>query len=284
MVRLSATCIGLLSAAASAHALTLNVTSLLPEDSIVQNTTAALAPWKEVCQALSADPSNPLCQTFASIAENSLKDTENPCARQDAADALIFASNFGNATLITLAQIFVQQPANSVRGFANPFCQRAPLSSQLIGLYPCQFASSVDQTDGDPGALPLGVTDPVSPPGSCLVHPAGPIEDGTQLVDVIDLSEIPGTVSQSSPVSESPAPTSSVSVPPSTASDAPSSNEGAVIIADTTMQPRAPSSTSDTGESSVLALMSADIVALNKLLTPSATAASPRMVKKRRAL
>ncbi len=49
MVRLSATCVGLLSAAASAHAATLNVTSLLPDDSIVQNTTAALAPWQKLC-------------------------------------------------------------------------------------------------------------------------------------------------------------------------------------------------------------------------------------------
>lgn len=152
------------------------------------------------------------------------------------------------------------------------------MSSQLIGLYPCQFASNVNQTDGDPGALPFGVTTPVSPPGSCPVHPGGPIEDGTQLVDVIDLSEIPDTAS------ESPAPTSSVFVPPSTASDAPSSNEGAVIIADNTVQPRVPSSARDAQESNLIALMSADIAALTQFLTPSATAVSPRMVRKRRAL
>ncbi len=158
-------------------------------------------------------------------------------------------------------------------------------------LYPCQFASSVDQTDGDPGALPFGVTSPVSPPGSCPVHPAGPIEDGTQLVDLIDLSDIPNQVpglpdpTSSAPIpdatsSEStPDPTSSVSVPPSTASDAASSNEGALIVADTE-----PSSASDASPSSVTALLSADVAALTQFLTPRETAVGPRIVRKRRVL
>lgn len=107
-----------------------------------------------------------------------------------------------NEEMIRLAQIFVQQPRNSVREayraffFVNlmiylslqpskaqvPYCQVAPKNAELTGLFHCQFSSSDFSTfSGDQtGNVPLGLTS-LSPPGSCPANPTGPVPDGIQL-------------------------------------------------------------------------------------------------------
>jgi hypothetical protein len=131
----------------------------------------------------------------------------------DAADQMI---NLGknlqnNADLITLAQIFAQQPRNSADSLAVPYCQKAPQNTELRGLYPCQFEGTTQNTFtgnlavGATGTIPFGLSAAVKPAGSWYVicisslkslrmlmtdmwhspaHAAGPIPDGTQLTDI----------------------------------------------------------------------------------------------------
>ena len=117
--------------------------------------------------------------------------------------------------MIKLAQVFAQQPRNTVycsllpasavtealtlyvcdfvqpTSQAVPYCQEAPKNAELNGLFQCQFQSADEQTFvggltvGSPGTIPFGQSAPVSPPGSCPASPLGPIPDGQQLLDFI---------------------------------------------------------------------------------------------------
>ncbi|KAI0342985.1 hypothetical protein BDW22DRAFT_1344828 [Trametopsis cervina] len=151
--------------------------------------------WQAACLAAGgADQCNPLSVTSFTT----LLAAAGPCGQQDSADQMVdLAKTLNNdADMIKFAQIFVQQPRNSPNSVAIPYCQTAPKNAELNGLFQCQFQSA-DQTSfagglqvGAPGTIPLGLSAPLSPAGSCPAHPDGPIADGTQLVDQVSS---PGT-------------------------------------------------------------------------------------------
>ena len=64
-----------------------------------------------------------------------------------------------------------------------PYCQVAPKNAELNGLFHCQFAGSKFPTfSGDQsGNIPLGLSAPLNPAGSCPAKPDGPVPDGEQL-------------------------------------------------------------------------------------------------------
>lgn len=64
-----------------------------------------------------------------------------------------------------------------------PYCQVAPKNAELDGLFHCQFAGSKFPTfSGDQsGNIPLGLSAPLNPAGSCPAKPDGPVPDGEQL-------------------------------------------------------------------------------------------------------
>lgn len=76
-----------------------------------------------------------------------------------------------------------------------PYCQKAPRNAELGGLFQCQFQGANQKVFvggvavGGAGTIPFGRNAPLSPLGSCPANPAGPIADGTQLVD---LTQNPG--------------------------------------------------------------------------------------------
>jgi hypothetical protein len=80
-----------------------------------------------------------------------------------------------NANIITLAQIFVQQPRNSADSLAVPYCTKAPQNTELSGLYQCQFEGVKQSTftgnlaAGATGTIPFGLTAAVNPAGSWYV-------------------------------------------------------------------------------------------------------------------
>lgn len=161
--------------------------SPLFEKRIAQITREATKPWEDACDA--ATNTNQMCNPLAVTASQTLLANAGPCDQQNAADALIdFAKQQSNsAEMITLAQIFCQQPRNSPNLFSNPYCQVAPKNAELAGLYQCQY-EGVNLTSfvggltvGKPGTMPFNHTSPLNPLGSCLAHPSGPIAGGTQL-------------------------------------------------------------------------------------------------------
>ncbi|KAI0085837.1 hypothetical protein BDY19DRAFT_964651 [Irpex rosettiformis] len=167
---------------------------------IAQTISASTQKWEAACLAAGgADKCNPLSIT----AFSTLLAAPGPCEQQDAADAMIdLAKTLNNdSDMIKFTQIFVQQPRNSPNSVAIPYCQTAPKNNELSGLFQCQFQGS-DQTTfvgglkvGENGTIPFGQSSVLTPAGSCLAHPSGPIADGTQLVDQVDN---PGTIDSSS--------------------------------------------------------------------------------------
>lgn len=73
--------------------------------------------------------------------------------------------------LISLAQIFVQQPRDTDDSFSVPYCQQSPKNSELQGLYQCQYKSSSSTTFtgglkiGKTGTYPFGFSTAVKPAG-----------------------------------------------------------------------------------------------------------------------
>ena len=144
------------------------------------------------------------CSGVAVPAFTSLLADGGVCDQQNAADSMIdLAKQLGNdPEMIRLAQLFVQQPRNSVSLIVQflsrnwrlkgaifqptklqvPYCQVAPKNVELNGLFHCQFAGS-DFTafSGDQsGNIPLGLA-ALNPAGSCPAKPDGPVPDGVQL-------------------------------------------------------------------------------------------------------
>lgn len=129
-----------------------------------------------------------------------------------------------NAAMISAAQIFAQQPRNTVSlhlspllrtdthhawplqptSQAVPYCQSAPKNAELDGLFQCQFAGANENTFvgglavGSAGTIPFGLTSAVSPAGSCPAHPDGPVPDGEQLSDLVSSPGTPSSGSGSS--------------------------------------------------------------------------------------
>lgn len=156
---------------------------------IAQVISASTAKWEQACLAAGgADKCNPVSVT----AFTTLLAAAGPCEQQDSADAMIdLAKTLGSdATMISLSQIFAQQPRNTPNSLYVPYCQTAPKNSELDGLFQCQFQGASSTTFvgglavGAAGTIPFGQTEALSPAGSCKANPDGPIADGTQLVDL----------------------------------------------------------------------------------------------------
>ena len=142
--------------------------------------------------------------------------------------------------MIKFAQIFCQQPRNSVRlsllltlyepypyppfkpnSLSVVYCQQAPSNAELNGLFQCQF-QGVDPNNftngekvGAAGTVPFGQNSPLNPPGSCPANPSGPITAGAQLVDLVSSpgvpsSSSPGSSDNSTAQAPSPSPTPAV--------------------------------------------------------------------------
>ncbi|KAI0045706.1 hypothetical protein FA95DRAFT_95365 [Auriscalpium vulgare] len=133
------------------------------------------------------------CIPITSNMSTTLLATAGPCDQQDVADAMVdIARKLNNdAGMILVAQIFAQQPRNTSDSLSVPYCQVAPKNAELVGLYQCQFqGANLTQfaggvTVGAVGTMPLGMTSPLTPAGSCPAHPAGPILNGTELINQV---------------------------------------------------------------------------------------------------
>jgi len=179
-------------------------------DKRIQQTIAdSTAKWEQACLAAGGGLK---CNPQSVTAFTTLLAAAGPCEQQDAADSMIQLAQSLNtdAEMIRLTQIFVQQPRNTPNSVSVPYCQKAPASPLLSGLFQCQFQGASPTTFvgglsvGASGTVPFGLKS-LSPLGSCKAHPSGPIADGTQLVD---LTQDPG-VSSSGNGSDSSAPASS---------------------------------------------------------------------------
>jgi hypothetical protein len=192
---------------------------------IAQDTPASTALWEKACDAAGGGlQCNPV--SVASFA--TLLAAAGPCAQQNAADNMIdLAKTLKNdPTMIKLTQVFAQQPRNTPSSQSVPYCQQAPKNSELNGLFQCQFQGANPKVFvggvavGQAGTLPFGHSTPLSPSGSCPAHTAGPIADGTQLVD---LTQNPGVAaaSDNTPASKA-APTKAATAASDTSGSAPS--------------------------------------------------------------
>ncbi|KAJ7588130.1 hypothetical protein C8J56DRAFT_860838 [Mycena floridula] len=180
-------------------AVSINAAPVTLNKRIAQVIADSTAKWEQACLAAGgAQQCNPVSIT----AFTTLLAAAGPCEQQDAADAMIdLAKTLNNdPTMITLTQIFVQQPRNSPNSVAIPYCQTAPKNSELNGLFQCQFQGSNQNTFvggvavGGAGTIPFGKTAPLNPLGSCPANPSGPIADGVQLNTLVTS---PGTGSSS---------------------------------------------------------------------------------------
>lgn len=165
---------------------------------IAQTIADSTAKWEKSCLAAGgADKCNPISVT----AFSTLLAAAGPCEQQDAADQMVDLAKTldSDADMITLAQIFVQQPRNTPTAQSVPYCQTAPKNAELDGLFQCQFQGADPQafvgglTSGDEGTIPFGLDAPLDPAGSCKANPEGPIADGSQLSD---LTQDPGVDNQ----------------------------------------------------------------------------------------
>ncbi|PPR01687.1 hypothetical protein CVT24_001515 [Panaeolus cyanescens] len=180
--------LGLVAASANAAPIRLN-------RRIAQVIAEATATWEQACLAAGgAERCNPL----SVAAMSTLLLAGGPCDQQNAADNFMDLSKELNSNqMIVLSQIFAQQPRNSPNSVAIPYCQQAPRNSELNGLFQCQFAGSNQNTFvnnvalGGEGTIPFGRTEPVSPLGSCPIHPDGPVPDGQQLTNIVQIPDAP---------------------------------------------------------------------------------------------
>lgn len=225
------------------------------------------------------------CNTIAVNAFGNLLAAADACGQQDAADQMIDLAKQLNsdAAMISAAQIFAQQPRNTVSraglsiyllnsetyghsspqptSQAVPYCQSAPKNAELDGLFQCQFAGADETTFvgglavGSAGTIPFGMTSAVSPAGSCPAHTDGPVPDGEQLSDLVSS---PGTASSGSGSASA------------SASDVVSTAVVATSAADTSAAaPTETASASDTGSCVIVTETATDASA-----TATATAAS----------
>lgn len=201
---------------------------------IAQNIPSATAKWEQACLAAGGGQQ---CNPVSVAAFSTLLAAPGPCEQQNAADKMIdLAKQLGNnAQMISLAQVFAQQPRNTPSSQSVSYCQQAPKNAQLNGLFQCQFAGANPTVFvggaavGQPGTIPFGKNAPLSPPGSCPANPNGPIADGTQLVDITQNPGVGGAGNGSAgntpPKATQPAPAPPASTP--IAPPAPPANTGA---------------------------------------------------------
>ncbi|KAJ6607517.1 hypothetical protein B0H10DRAFT_2166790 [Mycena sp. CBHHK59/15] len=188
---------------------------------IQQTISDSTAKWEQACLAAGGRLK---CNPLSVTAFSTLLAAAGPCEQQDAADSMIqLAQSLNNdPDMIKLTQIFVQQPRNTPNSVSVPYCQTAPASPLLSGLFQCQFQGASATTFvgglsvGAPGTVPFGLKT-LSPLGSCKAHPSGPIADGTQLVD---LTQDPGVSSSDSNSTNGIAASSVASAAPETTTSA----------------------------------------------------------------
>jgi hypothetical protein len=182
MVRISATILGLVAVSAQVSALP------ILQKRIAQVIDQSTTKWEAACLAAGGGEK---CNPLSIKAFDTLLANAGDCDQQDQADNMVdLGKSLNSEDVIKFSQLFAQQPRNSPNSVAIPYCQKAPRNNELEGLFQCQFAG-VNQklfvgnkAVGEPGTIPFGRTNPVSPPGSCLANPGGPIADGTQLTDI----------------------------------------------------------------------------------------------------
>lgn len=186
MVQLSLLFLGLVTAASVEGAPMLS-------KRIAQVISASTAKWEQACLAAGGGQQ---CNPLSVAAFTTLLAAAGSCEQQDAADNMMdLGKKLNSAQVITLTQIFTQQPRNTPNSVAVPYCQKAPRNAELSGLFQCQFQGANQKVFvggvavGGAGTIPFGRNAPLNPPGSCPANPAGPIADGTQLVD---LTQNPG--------------------------------------------------------------------------------------------
>ncbi|KXN88403.1 hypothetical protein AN958_07385 [Leucoagaricus sp. SymC.cos] len=152
------------------------------EKRIAQNTVDSKTAWEAACNKAGGGAQ---CNQIAVVAAGTLLRGAGDCDQQNSADQMIdLAKKLNNdPEMIRLAQIFVQQPRNAPDSLQVPYCQQAPKNAELNGLFHCQFAGSKfpNFSGGGSGTVPLGLSGPVNPPGSCPAKPDGPVPDGVQL-------------------------------------------------------------------------------------------------------
>ncbi|GBE86208.1 hypothetical protein BKA93DRAFT_748474 [Sparassis latifolia] len=169
-------------------AVALHVNGLPLTKRVAQVISDSTTKWEAACDTAGGGSQ---CNVIAVNSFSTLLAAPGPCAQQNAADTMVsLAKQLNSNEMITLAQVFAQQPRNSPSSQAVPYCQQAPNNTELNGLYQCQFQSVNEQTFvgglavGSAGTIPFGLSAPVSPAGSCPANPSGTIPDGQQLVDI----------------------------------------------------------------------------------------------------
>ncbi|KAF8523523.1 hypothetical protein BU17DRAFT_63807 [Hysterangium stoloniferum] len=171
----------------------------LHQKRIAQTIADSTAKWVAACQKAGGAEQ---CSTISQTAFTTLLAAGKNCDQQDAADQMVsLAKTLNNdPDMISLAQIFVQQPRNAPDSLQVPYCQTAPKNPELNGFFHCQFQGTVasgkfsgDQT----GNLPLGVS-AVNPPGSCPALNT-PVTDGQQLNSIVSNPGKPASAAAAAP-------------------------------------------------------------------------------------
>ncbi|KAI0066468.1 hypothetical protein BV25DRAFT_1796298 [Artomyces pyxidatus] len=157
---------------------------------IAQVISDSTTKWEAACDAAGGGEQ---CNPISVNAFSTLLAAAGPCDQQNNADQMVDLAKQLNkdADMIKFAQIFAQQPRNTPSSQSVPYCQQAPKNAELNGLFQCQFQGADATTFvggikvGGAGTIPFGLSSPLNPAGSCPAHTAGPIADGSQLVDQV---------------------------------------------------------------------------------------------------
>jgi len=192
--------------------------------------------WVAACQAAGGAQQ---CGDLSVTAFQTLLAAGDPCDHQDQADKMVdLAHQLNNdSEMIRLAQLFVQQPRNAPDSLSVLYCQKAPRNAELNGLFQCQFQGcnptifTKNVAVGGPGTMPLGMTAPLSPAGSCPANPTGPIADGVQLNTLTEDPGVGGAASAPAATPDTPTATSS-DAPTPTSSDTPAATPDATPSTD----------------------------------------------------
>ncbi|KAH7913039.1 hypothetical protein BJ138DRAFT_694464 [Hygrophoropsis aurantiaca] len=243
---------------------------------IAQTISDSTTQWEKACDNAGGGQQ---CNSVAVSAFGTLLAAPGPCEQQNAADTMIsLAKTLNNdPDMIKFAQIFAQQPRNSLTSQAVPYCQSAPKNAELNGLYQCQWQGDDLKTFvggtavGGNGTIPFGMTSPLSPAGSCPANPSGPITNGAQLVTLTQNPGVGGSSNSSTGTSGTNTTTSSGS----TASSPSGSSTATSSAASSTSTSSADSSDDcDDGDSGSSAPPSSAPTGFSASAAPSASASS----------
>ncbi|EIM84694.1 uncharacterized protein STEHIDRAFT_140294 [Stereum hirsutum FP-91666 SS1] len=254
-----------------ASALATGISALPVNTFISQTISDSTTKWVAACQAAGGSDQ---CQTIAQTAFTTLLAAGSNCDQQNAADSMIsLAKTLKNSTeMITLAQIFAQQPRNAPDSLQVPYCQTAPNNTELNGFFHCQFNSSdFTKFSGDQtGNTPLGLS-AVDPAGSCPANPSGPVDDGVQLNTLVSS---PGTpITSNANATSSGNATASASSANSTATAAASASSNSTAKA-TSAAAKSSSAAASSSTSAIAIARRASSVTISGSDTATATVAT----------